>query len=230
MRGVSLKSVPMMKGRSFLYPEEIILLFKALDKKKMFKHLLNLKLLLWSGGRYMEVNNLFPENLFLEGDFLQFTVVKTKAKLGITKKNMKPRNKKMENKHLLEMKKFIRKNNIKYGEKIFSLDNKTLNRALGKIFIEMKHPYYEHLEWDSKNYRLAYKDKTIKENVVYPFKVHDFRRTHITWRLALKHEGEDWDRICLDVGHTKAVSFSSYASSNLFNIEHKFLINQLLYN
>ncbi len=214
--------IPMNKGRNYFFPQEIYALFSEMEKNvKLEKQLMNLKFLLLTGCRYMEATGVTNNDIFDYG-FVQFRKTKVRHKIGEVKGKTKPRQKKLTEKQIRELKKFVKKQKFGNDEEIFNFANTTLNRTITKIFIKLKHPFYENL---------FIKDGVVKSKdgskVKYQLSCHAFRRTHLNYRTSL---GEKFEIMSMELGHSMKTAKDYYLSANLFSIDDKWLINQLLYN
>lgn len=200
-KNITLKNVPMYK-RTFMYPEEIILVLRKLKEDGYEKNWMNIYFAYETGARYNEIRHVKVEDLFFQIPMVNFKITKGrgKAKKG-EKKISKARQVKISDTLAKSLKKYISKYKLKSNDYLFTMSNSTLSRAIKRILNELNHPMPD------------------------MFSMHNIRKTHITFRIAL---GDKMEIISLECGHDESTEKKYYASPDLFTPEQKFLMIESL--
>jgi len=172
----------------FFFPHEYMKFEDALKPKQ--KH--SVIVLINTGARIMEVQNVKVEDCDLQNHRIILRVTKTKAKKG--EKKGKVRIISVSSQFAKYLRKYIRDNNLKDNDYIGVISNPALNIA----------------------YKKAGQKAGIKD--YWNIASHTFRKTHGNWLKAL---GIDGGEICTRLGHDYNTFLSAYASPDIFTWEDK---------
>jgi len=154
-------------------------------------------ILINTGARYNECKHIKKEDIDFERSTLTIKVAKIKAKKG--QKFPDPRTFKLSSQFLERLKTYTK--NLNDSDTIHFLTNSNLNILLKKITekIGLKDPYM--------------------------FSVHNLRKTHGNWLVAMDFNIVN---ICKRLGHDYNTFLKAYASADTFNDEDRELIPEIL--
>lgn len=206
----------------YFFPEEWNKFIKLIKKRKHYIFFLTL---LHTGARTMEALHLKPNNFNIERGTVTLAVVKQRKAKRQFSSIGKTRTFFVSDKYLKEIKRYIKKKNIKENEFIF-LDNRGFpsdyeqldNKDKKKYFIKTQIAY-------ARMFKRKLKKAEIKD--WYNFSLHNIRKTYGNWMRIYDIRTEE---ICYRMGHDMETYFNHYGSSIIFTPEERLEIRKIMGN
>lgn len=186
--------------KEFLYPKH----WKLFESKLTEKQLPYFKIVIETGGRINEILHVTPNDIDEDKKILFFRITKVRARKKETRPE--PRRIAISSNLINWLKRYQKRNNIKPNQPFVSLSKSGIRKIIKIKLKQVKEETGERINW-----------KDISS--------HNLRKTHGNW---LKAVGVDGTEIATRLGHDMNTMLRHYVSANLFNVEDKILITDIL--
>ncbi len=189
----------------YFFPDEWKAFYDNLPigKKKTSRQRITFNILLNTGARIMEVQNIEISDLDLDrGNIMLRVTKKVVNRPGVDKKGVsKPRIVSISSQHVKFLRKIIKEYDLSGNDKLPILTTSGANIALKRSLEAVSIPDFK------------------------MFSLHNVRKTDENWLLAL---GVDFYKMVKQLGHSPNVSMKHYISSDVFSFEDKKEIQDIL--
>lgn len=174
--------------KAFFFPETWLEFYDKLTNKQR----VTFNYLIQTGARIMEVQHIKVGDVNYDNCFIVLRRTKVRSRLG--ESIPQPRWVKISPDFTKWLRKVTKEYKLKHGDTFPILSDSHSNRVLKKVLHELKVRDY------------------------YMYSVHNIRKTHETWMLAL---GFDLGVVAKRLGHKKETALEAYLTEDIFTLKQK---------